>query len=400
MLEQQFPILKRKIREHKLVYLDNAATTQKPLGVLEAMDEYYRKHNANIHRGIHTLSVEATDMYEGARDHVQKFLGAAASEEIVFTGGATEAINLVVWTWGHENIHRGDEILLTEMEHHSNLVPWQELARKKGAKLKYIPLTKSGELDMAKVLGLLTRKTKIVSVVHISNFLGTVNPIEKIVKAAHKVGALTLVDGAQAGAHEPIDVQKIGCDFYVLSGHKMYGPTGVGVLYGKKEILENMPPYQTGGHMIEEVDYQHATWNVLPWKFEAGTAKIAEVIGLGAAVQFLNKTGLRAIKNHETQITNYALRKLKEVPGIMIYGPNTRGPVIAFTSDIVPAHDLATLLDQRGVAVRTGHHCTMPLHRKLGIQSSVRASFALYNTKADVDALADAVKLAIAKFHS
>ncbi|KKW21909.1 MAG: Cysteine desulfurase [Parcubacteria group bacterium GW2011_GWA2_51_12] len=328
MLENQFPILKRKIRGHRLVYLDNAATTQKPVVVLEAMDEYYRKHNANIHRGIHTLSVEATDMYEGARDRVQKFLGAASSEEIVFTGGATEAINLVVWTWGHENIHRGDEILLTEMEHH------------------------------------------IVSVVHISNFLGTVNPIEKIVKAAHKVGALTLVDGAQAGAHEPIDVQKIGCDFYVLSGHKMYGPTGVGVLYGKKEILENMPPYQTGGHMIEEVDYQHATWNVLPWKFEAGTAKIAEVIGLGAAVQFLNKTGLRAIKNHETQITNYALRKLKEVPGIMIYGPNTRGPVIAFTSDIVPAHDLATLLDQRGVAVRTGHHCTMPLHRKLGIQSS------------------------------
>ena len=399
MLQNQFPILKRKIHGRRLVYLDNAATTQKPLGVLEALDEYYRKHNANIHRGIHTLSVEATDMYEGARDKVQKFLNAAAREEIVFTGGATEAINLVVWTWGHENIHRGDEILLTEMEHHSNLVPWQELARKNGAKLKYIPLTKSGELDMGRLPKLLNRKTKIVSVVHISNFLGTTNPIEKIVKAARKVGALTLIDGAQAGAHEGIDVRKIGCDFYVLSGHKMYGPTGVGVLYGKKEILQNMPPYQTGGHMIEEVDFERATWNVLPWKFEAGTAKIAEVIGLGTAVDFLNKAGLPAIKNYESRIANYAFRKLKDIPGIMIYGPRGRGPVIAFTSKAVPAHDLASLLDERGVAVRTGHHCTMPLHRKLGIQSSARASFALYNTKADVDALVDAVKLAIAKFH-
>ena len=391
--------MKRKIRGHRLVYLDNAATTQKPIGVLEAMDEYYRKHNANIHRGIHTLSVEATDMYESARDKVRKFLNAGSREEIVFTGGATEAINLVVWTWGHENIHRGDEILLTEMEHHSNLVPWQELARKKGAQLKYIPLTKSGELNMKELPRLLTRKTKIVSVVHISNFLGTVNPVEKIVKAARKVGALTLIDGAQAGAHEGIDVRKIGCDFYVLSGHKMYGPTGVGVLYGKKEILQNMPPYQTGGHMIEEVDFERATWNVLPWKFEAGTAKIAEVIGLGAAVDFLNKASLPAIKNYESRIANYAFRKLKDIPGIMIYGPRGRGPVIAFTSKAVPAHDLASLLDERGVAVRTGHHCTMPLHRKLGIQSSARASFALYNTKADVDALVDAVKLAIAKFH-
>ena len=391
--------MKRKIRGHRLVYLDNAATTQKPIGVLEAMDEYYRKHNANIHRGIHTLSVEATDMYESARDKVRKFLNAGSREEIVFTGGATEAINLVVWTWGHENIHRGDEILLTEMEHHSNLVPWQELARKKGAQLKYIPLTKSGELNMKELPRLLTRKTKIVSVVHISNFLGTVNPVEKIVKAARKVGALTLIDGAQAGAHEGIDVRKIGCDFYVLSGHKMYGPTGVGVLYGKKEILQNMPPYQTGGHMIEEVDFERATWNVLPWKFEAGTAKIAEVIGLGTAVDFLNKAGLPAIKNYESRIANYAFRKLKDIPGIMIYGPRGRGPVIAFTSKAVPAHDLASLLDERGVAVRTGHHCTMPLHRKLGIQSSARASFALYNTKADVDALVDAVKLAIAKFH-
>ena len=391
--------MKRKIRGHRLVYLDNAATTQKPIGVLEAMDEYYRKHNANIHRGIHTLSVEATDMYESARDKVRKFLNAGSREEIVFTGGATEAINLVVWTWGHENIHRGDEILLTEMEHHSNLVPWQELARKKGAQLKYIPLTKSGQLNMKELPRLLTRKTKIVSVVHISNFLGTVNPVEKIVKAARKVGALTLIDGAQAGAHEGIDVRKIGCDFYVLSGHKMYGPTGVGVLYGKKEILQNMPPYQTGGHMIEEVDFERATWNVLPWKFEAGTAKIAEVIGLGAAVDFLNKASLPAIKNYESRIANYAFRKLKDIPGIMIYGPRGRGPVIAFTSKAVPAHDLASLLDERGVAVRTGHHCTMPLHRKLGIQSSARASFALYNTKADVDALVDAVKLAIAKFH-
>src|SRR3989338_1240096 len=434
MLENQFPILKRKIRGHRLVYLDNAATTQKPVVVLEAMDEYYRKHNANIHRGIHTLSIEATDMYDGARDKVQKFLNAAAREEIVFTGGGTEANNLVVWTWGHENIHRGDEILLTEMEHHSNLVPWQELARKKGAKIKFIPVTppqlssptkgggissksfpppggeelparsaggkEGGTLDLSNLNRLLTRKTKIVSLVHSSNFLGTVNPIEKIVKAARKVCALTLIDGAQAGAHERIDVRRIGCDFYVLSGHKMYGPTGVGVLYGKKSILESMPPYQTGGHMIEEVDYERATWNVLPWKFEAGTAKIAEVIGLGAAIDFLNKTGLKKIRSYESKITNYALKKLKDIPGIMIYGPQKRVPVIAFTSKAVPAHDLASLLDGRGVAVRTGHHCTMQLHRKLGIQSSARASFVLYNTKADVDALTDAVKFAIAKFHS
>ncbi len=459
MFEIEFPILKRKVNGRRLVYLDNASTTQKPESVLRVMDDFYRRHNANIHRGIHTLSQEATSLYEGARDKAQRFINAKHREEIIFTSGATEAINLVVWTWGHENIHRGDEILLTEMEHHSNLVPWQILAKKKGAKLRFMPIISplpnppprgggikkkfpsldgrgwgrvTGALDLSNLNKLLTRKTRIVSIAHISNVLGTINPIEKIVRMAHKVGAVVLVDGAQAGAHLKIDVQKLGVDFYVLSGHKMYGPTGVGILYGHKKLLEAMPPYQYGGHMIKKVGWQSSTWAELPHKFEAGTANIAEVIGLGVAVDFLSfqlsplpnppprgegmESGIGTKKkfpslegrgkgrvidaaiNHETELTNDALKKLKQIPGMIIYGPNERGPVVAFNIKGLPPHDLASLLDEQGIAIRTGHHCAMPLHKKLGIESSARVSFALYNTKKDIDELVEGIRNAIKVF--
>ncbi len=439
MLEKEFPILKRKINGHKLVYLDNASTTQKPRVVIEAISNFYKFHNANIHRGIHTLSQEATQMYEEVRDKVQKFLNAKSRDEIIFTSGATEAINLVVWTWGHENIHRGDEILLTEMEHHSNLVPWQVLAKKKGARLKVMPLNlpplnlplimgekkkrkqvspppkgkgegrRGWSLDLRNLDKLITKRTKIVALTHVSNVLGTVNPVEKIVKAAHKKGAIVLIDGAQAGGHLKIDVRKLDCDFYVLSGHKMYGPTGVGVLYGRRELLEKMPPYQTGGHMIKQVTFKDTTWNDLPWKFEAGTAPIAEVIGLGAAVDFLSGfpsplagegsrvRGIKAIERHEFHLTTYALKKLKQIPDLAIYGPKdakNRIGVISFNLKDVPPHDLASILDEQGIAIRTGHHCAMPLHEKLGLESTARISFAIYNTKEDFDKLIDGLNYA------
>jgi len=390
MFEKDFPILKRRINGRRLVYLDNASTTQKPRAVIEAISDFYQNHNANIHRGIHTLSQEATQMYEGARDKVKKFINAKHRGEIIFTSGATEAINLVAWTWGHENIHRGDEILLTEMEHHSNLVPWQILAKKKGARLKFIPIDQTGRLDLKFFSQLLTPKTKLLSLTHVSNVLGTINPVEKMIRVAHKKGALVLIDGAQAGGHIPIDVQKLGADFYVLSGHKMYGPTGVGVLYGRKEILENMPPYQSGGHMIKSVDWQNSTWNGLPWKFEAGTAAIAEVIGLGAAVDSLNSYGIERIWNTEYRISEYALRKLCKIPGIEIYAPRIgkdRIGVISFNVKGVPPHDLASILDGQGIAIRTGHHCAMPLHQRLEVESSARVSLAIYNTKVDIDVL-------------
>jgi cysteine desulfurase/selenocysteine lyase len=397
MLSRLFPILTRKIHGHHLVYLDNAATTQKPQAVINAISDFYKQHNANIHRGIHTLSVEATNLYESSRDKIQKFLDAHEREEIIFTTGATEGINLVAWTWGQENIKRGDEILLTEMEHHSNLVPWQVLAKKKGAKLRFIPLTAEGRLDLRNLERLITRRTKIVSIAHISNVLGVVNPVKRIVRAAHAKGAVVLVDGAQAGGHLKINVQKLGCDFFVLSGHKMYGPTGVGILYGRRGLLEKMPPYKTGGHMIKKVGLTSHIWNDLPWKFEAGTANIAEVIGFGAAIDFLSKVGFQTISNHESRITNYALKKLQKIPGLTIYGPKdnkNRIGVISFNLKGIPAHDLASILDEKGIAIRTGHHCAMPLHEKLGIPSSARASFAIYNTKKDVDKLIAGLKYA------
>ena len=393
MLTKEFPILHRKINRHRLVYLDSASTTQKPESVIHAMTDFYRWHNANVHRGIYKLSQEATAMYEGARDKMREFINAGSREEVIFTSGATEAINLVVWTWGHENIKRGDEILLTEMEHHSNLVPWQVLAKKKGAKLKFIPLTKTYNLQLTTLQRLLTRKTKIVSLCHVSNVLGTVNSVEKIVKAAHKVGAVVLIDGAQAGGHIPIDAQKLGADFYVLSGHKMYGPTGVGVLYGRKKLLEKMPPYQYGGHMIKSVEWQKSTWADLPHKFEAGTGSIADVIGLGAGIDYIDKIGIEAIRNHELGIMNYGLKKLKNIPGLKIHGPEKgRIGVISFTLADVPAHDLASILDERGICIRAGHHCAMPLHRKLGVDATARVSLGVYNTKEDIDKLVEGIE--------
>lgn len=398
MNSRQFPIFERKIRGNPLVYLDNAATTQKPRVVIEAMSEYYSRHNANVHRGVHTLAQEATRLFELTRDKVQKFINAKSREEIVFTRGATESLNLVAATWGEENIGPGDEIVLTEMEHHSNLVPWQRLVKKKRAKLRFISIDENGRLDSRSISRLIRRGVKLVSVMHASNVLGTINHVRAIARRAHAVGAKMVVDGAQAGAHLPIDVQKLNCDFYVLAGHKMYGPTGVGVLYGKKDLLENMPPYESGGHMIRTVSLMNATWNDPPGKFEAGTPSVAEVVGLGAAVDFINKSGEKKLYRHEEQLLKYALQKLLKIDGLTLYGPKEgtdRLGVFSFTVAGVPPHDLATILDDRGIAVRTGHHCAMPLHSKLGAESTARASLAGYNTKKDIDELVRGIREAI-----
>lgn len=444
MNNSQFPILKRRISGRPLAYLDSASTTQKPQVVIEAVSNFYRRHNANVHRGIYVLSQEATRLYEEARNKVQRFIHAKLREEIVFTSGATEAINLVVWTWGHDHIKRGDEILLTEMEHHSNLVPWQMLAKKKGARLKFIPIMhnhnplnlpylkrerqitetsalkmrkgqktetlplkvrkgREGLLDLRSLQKLITSKTKIVALAHVSNVLGAINPVAQIIKIAHRNGALVLLDGAQAGGHIPVDVQKLDCDFYTLSGHKMYGPTGIGVLYGKKKFLKSMPPYQYGGHMIKSVGWETASWNDLPYKFEAGTANIAEAVGLKAAIQFLDSVGMNQILNHEKKLTAYALQRAAEIPGLKVFGPETpqnRLGVISFTVPNVPPHDLASILDQFGVAVRAGHHCAMPLHGKLGVEATARVSLGIYNTKKDIDKFIEAVKYAIVLFQN
>lgn len=408
MKHSSFPLLlKRKIRGHRVAYLDNAATTQKPTEVIAAMSRYYETYNANIHRGIHTLSQEASSGYEQTREKIRQFLNARDSAEIIFTSGATAALNLVAYAWGQQNLRRGDEILLTEMEHHSNLVPWQVVARARGVKTRYLPLTRNGRLVLKSLHKYFSRRTKLVAVAHVSNVLGTINPVEKICRAAHQKGAIVVVDGAQACGHIKVDVQKLGCDFYALSGHKMYGPTGVGVLYGRKDLLDKMPPYQTGGSMIKKVEVRSSApksrawhgiqiiWNDAPWKFEAGTPPIAEVVGLGAAIDFLNKIGFKAIMNHESKITKYALKQMKEIPGLTIYGPHdekNRLGVISFNLDDIPAHDIASFLDEYGIAIRTGQHCAQPLHQKLGIGSSARASFALYNDKADIDKLVKALK--------
>ena len=397
MFERHFPLLRRKINDRRLVYLDNAATTQKPQSVIEAISDFYQNRNANIHRGIHALSHEATELYEGVRDKTRKFINARRREEIIFTGGTTDSINLIVWSWGGQNIKRGDEILLTEMEHHANLVPWQILAKKKGARLKFIPVSARGRLELNNLNKLLNRKTKIVSLTHASNVLGTINPVAKIAAAARKKGILILIDGAQTAAREKIDVQKIGCDFFVCSGHKMYGPTGVGVLYAKRELLKQMPPYRYGGVMVNKVTLRGSAWNELPYKFEAGTPPIAQVAGLGAALDFLNSTGLDKIAKHERELTRYALKRLRGINGFEPFGPtdaSDRGPVIAFNIKGIPPHDLAGILNDRGIAIRTGHHCAMPLHSKFGLAGTARASFAVYNTKRDVDSLIRGIKYA------
>ena len=389
-----FPILAKEIFGNPLVYLDNAATSQKPRQVIDALVDYYENFNANVHRGVHTLSMEATDKYEDAREKVSSFINSESSDSVIWTRNASESLNLVAYSWGENNINEGDEILLTPMEHHSNLVPWQELARRKNADIKFIPMLENGTLDMDRVDDLITEKTALVSAVHMSNALGTINPVRELGVKAHRMGAKILVDGAQSVPHMPTDVQELNCDFLVFSGHKMLGPTGIGALYVKKEILESMEPFLTGGEMVLEVSYEEASWADLPMKFEAGTPNIADSIGLGSAVDYLNVLGMENVREHEKDLTTYALNRFKnaDLEGLDLFGPddpNIRGGVFSFNTPDVHPHDLGTFLDRIGIAVRTGHHCAMPLVRSLGVAATARASFYLYNTKKEVDILGD-----------
>jgi cysteine desulfurase/selenocysteine lyase len=387
-----FPILQREVKPGvPLVYLDSTATSQKPLAVIAAMDEYYRRSNANVHRGIHTLAEEATAQYESARERIAKFIGARTPKEIIFTRNASEAINLAAYSWGRANIRAGDVIVYSEMEHHSNLVPWQMLAAEKGARIEVIPVTDGGELDLAHFQSLLDQTPKLVCVTHMSNVLGTINPIAEIAAQAHAAGALVLVDAAQSVPHLSVNVQTLGADFVAFSGHKMCGPTGIGVLWGRQDILEAMPPFLGGGDMIKRVYLREFKVNELPYKFEAGTPAIAEAIGLGAAVDYLSAIGMEAIQAHEKKIIAYALERLDEVPGVKVYGPSAekKGGVAAFTFADVHPHDVAQVLDRDGVAVRAGHHCAMPLHDRFDLPATTRASFYLYNTKAEVDKLVE-----------
>lgn len=394
-IRADFPILAQSHHEGTpLVYLDNAASSQKPRQVIEAMDAYYRETHANVHRGIHKLSEAATSAYEDARKRIARFINAHSRREVIYTRGTTEAINLVAQTWGRTNLNAGDVVLTTVMEHHANIVPWQMLATEKGIIVRYAPMLPDGTLDMDAFKTMLyAEPVKLVTIVHASNVLGTINPVEEIVEMAHEVGALVLVDAAQSIPHLPVDVQALGADFVAFSSHKMAGPTGIGILWGKRGVLEAMPPWQGGGDMISQVTFEGSTWNELPYKFEAGTPSIAEAIGLGAAVDYLSQLGMENVHRHEKVITEYALERLSEVPGLTLYGPSAsqKGAVAAFTIDSIHAHDLAQLLDTEGVAVRAGHHCAMPLHGLLNVPATARASFYLYNTPEEVDRLIEAI---------
>lgn len=389
-IRKDFPILTRETANGKrVIYLDSTATSQKPLQVIEAMNDYYRRSNANIHRGVHTLAEEATSLYEGARERIAKFVNAASAREIIYTRNTTESINLVAYSWARANLKAGDLVILTEMEHHSNLVPWHMLQMERGIELDFIPVTENGLLDLDAYKSLLNRNPKLVSFTHMSNVLGTINPAGEIIKLAHAAGAVTLVDGAQSVPHLSVDVQALGADFYAFSAHKMCGPTGIGVLYGKSALLEAMPPFLGGGDMIKEVKLRSFRPNTLPHKFEAGTPAIAEAVGFGAAVDYLTSVGMNAIAAHEHEITEYALERLEEIPGVKLFGPSAehKGGVAAFTLQGVHPHDVAQILDQDGIAVRAGHHCAQPLHEKFGIPATSRASFYLYSTKEEVDQL-------------
>ena len=393
-IRDDFPILQREVRPGvPLVYLDSAATSQKPLPVLEAMDRYYRNTNANIHRGIHTLAEEATADYEKARESVARFIGAKAPRQVIFTRNATESVNLVANTWGRKNLNSGDVILLTEMEHHANLVPWQMLAAEKSLRLEFIPVTEDGFLDLSTLPALLALEPKLVAFTHMSNVLGTINPAREIIRQAKAAGAVTLVDGAQSVPHFSVNVQDLDVDFMAFSGHKMCGPTGIGVLYGRQDLLEKMPPFMGGGDMIKRVYLRSFTPNELPHKFEAGTPAIAEAVGLGAAVAYLESIGMEAIHAHEKKLVQYALDVLAEIPGVKVIGPTAehKGGVIAFTLDDIHPHDISQILDEDGVAIRAGHHCAMPLHDKLKLVSTARASFYVYTTEAEIDTLARAI---------
>jgi len=387
-----FPILSRQVRPGvPLIYLDSAATSQKPQVVIEAMDRYYRLSNANVHRGIHALAEEATAMYESGREKVKQFLNAASVKEVIFTRNTTEAINLVAYSWGRANIRPGDVIVYTAMEHHSNLVPWQMLAAEKGARIVVIPITDAGELDLSTLDDILAQSPRLVCVSHASNVLGTINPVTEIAARAHEAGALVLVDGAQSVPHMPVDVQTLGADFLAFSGHKMCGPTGIGVLWGRQALLEEMPPFMGGGDMIRRVYLTDFKPNDLPYKFEAGTPAIAEAVGLGAAIDYLSGLGMRAVQAHEREIVAYALERLEEVPGVKVYGPpaDRRGGVAAFSLENVHPHDVAQVLDRDGIAIRAGHHCAMPLHDRYNLPATSRASFYLYNVPEEVDRLID-----------
>jgi cysteine desulfurase / selenocysteine lyase len=391
-IRTDFPILTRDTRENiRLVYLDSAATSQKPESVIHTMDEYYRMHNANIHRGVHTLAEEATAMYEGARKKVADFIHAVSANEVIFTRNATESINLVAYTWGRSELNPGDLIVLTEMEHHSNLVPWQMLAHEKNLQMEFIPVTDDGELNQEVYLRLLEMHPKLVAFTHMSNVLGTITPAKEMIRLAHEAGAIVLLDGAQSVPHFSVDVQNLDVDFLVFSAHKMLGPTGIGALYGKKILLEEMPPFMGGGDMIRQVKLRTFLPNTVPYKFEAGTPAIAEGIGFGAAIDYLNRIGMEAIADHEATLIKYALERLAEVPGVTVLGPaaEKRGGVAAFTLDGIHPHDVAQILDNEGIAIRAGHHCAMPLHERYQIPASSRASFYLYNTTSEIDKLAE-----------
>lgn len=395
-IRQDFPILHQSVNGKPLVYLDSAASSQKPLAVIQAMDEYYRAYHANVHRGIYQLSEKATEAYEAARRKVARFINARSWREIIFTRNATEAINLVAYAWGRHNITARDKILVTEMEHHANLVPWQQLAAETGAQLVYIPLDENFCCDMAAYEAMLDEHVKLVAITQMSNVLGTIVPVHEFTARAHAVGALVLLDGAQGVPHLPTDVQSMDVDFLAASGHKMLGPTGSGFLYGKRHLLEEMPPFLTGGEMIRRVTWEGAEWNELPHKFEAGTPAIAEAIGLGVAVDYLSRLGMENVRQHEVELTRYALEQLSQVEGIHIYGPRQverRGGAIAFNLDGLHAHDVAAILDREGIAIRAGHHCAMPLHQKLGVVATARASFYVYNEPAEIDRLVEALDM-------
>ncbi|MCX6044839.1 MAG: cysteine desulfurase [Chloroflexi bacterium] len=388
-IRQDFPILQRQINQKPLVYLDNAATSQKPTLVLQVLDDYYRCHNANVHRGVHTLSEEATASYEHARLRIARFINAASYKEVIFTRGTTESINLVAHTWGRTNLRPGDEVLITAMEHHSNIVPWQILQAQLGFTLRHISVTPDGLLDLSELDSLLTERTKLLSLVHVSNVLGTINPVPELVAAARRVGAIVLVDGAQSVPHMPVDVQALDVDFLAFSSHKLCGPTGVGVLYGKRALLEEMPPFLGGGDMIREVKLSGSQWNTLPYKFEAGTPAIAQAIGMGAAVDYLTAIGMDWVHEHEQQLTRYAYERLGQIAGLRMLGPGpeARGGLIAFTLGDIHPHDLSAALDHEGIAIRAGHHCAQPVHDHFGVVASARASFYLYNTPDEIDQL-------------
>ncbi len=387
-IRQDFPVLQQTINGNKLIYLDNAATSQKPLVVIDAVANYYKTTNANVHRGIHTLSQKATTAYEAARCLCQQFVNAAAAAEIVFCRGTTEAINLVAQTYGRANINAGDEIVITALEHHANIVPWQILCQQTGAILKVAPINEQGEVILAEYEKLLCNKTKLVALSHVSNALGTVNPVKKMTSIAHKVGAVVLVDGAQAAPHVIVDVQAIGCDFYTVSGHKLFAPTGIGFLYGRAQLLQAMPPYQTGGEMIEQVTFEKSTYAPIPYKFEAGTPNIAGAIGLGQAIDYVNRIGREAIANYEHELLVYAMQQAEAFPGLrIICTAANKASILSFNLLNIHAHDVGTILDHQGIAVRTGHHCAMPVMQFFAVPATVRASFAFYNTKAEVDQL-------------